>query len=102
MKEDETTNHVNATADKSNVQPSANSVILGSCNCRVSDTVLTSGDAFSAISNDSVGLGLSYPIKFLKQKIICFHSRFWKRKHFDHFNGNKMRVCSLLLNWFLC
>ncbi|CAL5327514.1 unnamed protein product [Camellia sinensis] len=77
MKEDETTNHVNATADKSNVQPSANSVILGSCNCRVSDTVLTSGDAFSAISNDSVGLGLSYPIKFLKQKIICFHSRFW-------------------------
>ncbi|CAL5373161.1 unnamed protein product [Camellia sinensis] len=74
--DDETTNHVNATADKSNVQPSANSVILGSCNCRVSDTVLTSGDAFSAISNDSVGLGLSYPIKFLKQKIICFHSRF--------------------------
>ncbi|KAL7215352.1 hypothetical protein ACSBR1_027508 [Camellia fascicularis] len=71
VKEAETTNHVNATADKSNVLPPANSVILVEfCKCRVSDTVLTSGDAFSAISNDSVGLGLSYPIKFLNQKIM--------------------------------
>ncbi|KAI7980581.1 hypothetical protein LOK49_Contig133G00007 [Camellia lanceoleosa] len=71
VKEAETTNHVNATADKSNVLSPANSVILVEfCKCRVSDTVLTSGDAFSAISNDSVGLGLSYPIKFLNRKIM--------------------------------
>uniref|UniRef100_A0A5B6YNE1 Uncharacterized protein n=1 Tax=Davidia involucrata TaxID=16924 RepID=A0A5B6YNE1_DAVIN len=52
--ETEETSNLVATADISSVLPSANSVILvKSCECKVLDSGLTSGNALSAESNDT-------------------------------------------------